>query len=119
MKKQDIIKLLESKTNRSAWNKGVNNYAIYLIDGAECETFDRETLKTVLLNGAQDWSAYSHGGCADVYDYDIAEALCSPSELKSRKGGEWQPSKRETWLDVQARALSQACARIYHMLPRI
>ena len=49
----------------------------------------------------------------------IAEALCSPSELKARRGGEWQPSKQSTWLDVQARALQQACSLILRTLKRI
>lgn len=43
---------------------------------------------------------------------DIAELLCSPSELKRKKYGERRPNSREEWLDVQARALAQAAACI-------
>lgn len=42
---------------------------------------------------------------------DIAERLCSPSELKrktSRNGGGLKPSQDETWLQAQGRALAQA-----------
>ena len=43
-----------------------------------------------------------------LYDEDIAENLCSPSELKKCKNGMLRPNKQEQWLDVQARALLQA-----------
>lgn len=64
--------------------------------------------RKALLNGADNWRQYSYGGCALIYDSDIAETLCSPSELKKVKGGDRQPNSRESWLDVQARALYQA-----------
>ena len=34
------------------------------------------------------------------------------AELKRKHGGAYEPNSRETWLDVQARALYQACNRI-------
>ena len=48
-----------------------------------------------------------------IYDSDIAERLCTPSELKKTRNGERKPNSREEWLDVQARALRQAFSRIY------
>lgn len=94
---------------KSAWAKGVDLYA------EELREFLAENnlpaTKENLLNGASDWREYSCGGCALIYDNDIAERLCTPSELERKKGGELQPNSRETWLDYQARALSQA-ARI-------
>lgn len=94
---------------KSAWRKGVELYA------EELREFLTENnlaaTKENLLNGASTWGDYSYGGSALIYDYDIAERLCSPSELKRKKGGELQPNSRETWLDVQTRALYQA-ARI-------
>lgn len=90
----------------SAWTKGVKIYAEELQ-----EFLDNENLpatKENLLNGASGWKEYSHGGSALIYDYEIAERLCSPSELKRTKGGDNNPNSRETWLDVQARALYQA-----------
>ena len=65
-------------------------------------------LQKELLNGADNWRQYSEGGCALIYDADIAERLCSPSELKRCKGGERQPNSRENWIECQARALGQA-----------
>tara|TARA_R110002051_G_C8383244_1_gene445499 strand:+ start:100 stop:456 length:357 start_codon:yes stop_codon:yes gene_type:complete len=111
MNKQIIIKALESSPARSAWTRGVKDLAIDLVDGLEDGA---PITREKMLNGAQDWSQYSYGGCGFIYDADIAEALCSPSELRSRNGGDWQPSKRETWLDVQARALGQACKLVLH-----
>lgn len=103
---------IENKVNDikpvSAWKRGVKEYALELIDAAEIE-LTLENAKEVLLNGAKDWSQYSYGGCAMIYDADIAERLCSPSELKRKKGGDLQPNPRESWLDVQTRALKQAC----------
>jgi len=65
-----------------------------------------------LLNGADNWTQYSEGGCALIYDGDIAERTCSPSALKRTRNGERNPNRNETWLDVQTRALNQACSRI-------
>lgn len=109
-----IIDELQGRKCRSAWDKGVNTYALELLEqGIPAEAFESwETLKKALLNGADNWSQYSYGGCALIYNGDIAERLCSPSEYRKRKGGEWMPNRYENWLDVQARALSQACRRI-------
>lgn len=74
---------------------------------------------TDLLNGADNWNQYSRGGCYLVYDADIAELLCTPSELKRTRNGERRPNGREEWLDVQARALHQAARRIINSARRV
>ena len=107
-----IKNAIETRKTRSAWDKGVTLYAIDLLanirdlNGSEVET--RKGLETDLLNGARNWSEYSYGGCALIYDGDIAARLCSPSEFRRTRGGEWRPNRRESWLGVQARALYQA-----------
>lgn len=107
-----IKNAIETRKTRSAWSKGVNDFALDLLEnirdlnGREVET--RKELETALLNGTRNWSEYSWGGCSLIYNGDIAERLCSPSELKRCRGGEWRPNRREEWLDVQARALYQA-----------
>ena len=95
---------------RSAWSKGVHAYAVELVESlADSDDLSNETLlRKALLNGAGDWQQYSEGGCALVYDADIAERLCSPSELKRCKGGERNPNSRENWIECQTRALTQA-----------
>lgn len=98
---------------KSAWKKGVYTYAYELAAEAAERTWIKppKTIEEALLNGATSWSEYSDGGSAFIYDADIAERLCSPSELKRSLDGKRNPNRRERWLDVQARALAQA-ARI-------
>ncbi len=118
MKTTDLASALRSlPAGRSAWSRAVHAYATELVESLDeaNEAFDlsNETLlRKALLNGAGDWQQYSEGGCALVYDADIAERLCSPSGLKRCKGGSRQPNASETWLDFQARALSQAYALV-------
>ena len=99
---------------RSAWSRAVHAYAVELVESLDADSdLSNETLlRKALLNGAGDWQQYSEGGCALVYDTDIAERLCSPSELKRVKGGERQPNARENWLECQARALGQAASLV-------
>lgn len=115
MKTQDIAKALQERKDRSAWNKGVTAYALEMIEEAQAAGYEEltpEDCKSALLNGASSWDAYSYGGCSLIYDPDIAERLCTPSELKRTKHGERRPNSREEWLDTQARALFQAYKRI-------
>ena len=108
--------IIEARKDRSAWDKGVNAYALELLDNladlAPNDLRDCAIIRAALLNGARDWQQYSHGGCALIYDCDIAERLCTPSELKRCRGGEWNLSSKENWLDVQARALRRAGFRV-------
>jgi hypothetical protein len=100
---------------KSAWSNGVDLYAHEL-----CERLVENRLEATkgnMLNGAADWREYSYGGCSLIYDADIAERLCTPSELKRKRGGELPPSGQETWLDCQARALRQACNRVLKNVP--
>lgn len=113
-------KSIDCISPRSAWGRGVKLYACELLGSlAECAEWarkngepspleSRETVRAALLNGAEDWSQYSWGGCSLIYNGDIAERLCSHSELKRKRGGELPPNTAEDWLDVQARALRRA-----------
>lgn len=113
-----IQKQLENQTARSAWGRGVLNFAVDLVgdaienNGAEFTPSSRADLEALLLNGAKTWSEYSRGGGALIYDGDIAGALCTASELKKTKNGQRRPNKNEERLDTQARALWQACQKI-------
>ena len=121
-----MAKELEARKDRSAWSKGVTVYALELVEqlaeAAEGGYIDAEDLtaprmlRKALLDGADDWSAYSWGGCSLIYNSDIAERLCCPSELKRTRNGERRPNSREKWLDTQARALSQAEARVQRVM---
>lgn len=111
--------LIENMKTRSAWERGVKEYALELLESMENRaTYEGhlpepgKECKEWMLNGARDWSQYSWGGSSLIYDGDIAERLCTPSELKKTRNGERRPNCREEWLDVQARALFQACNRV-------
>ena len=95
---------------RSAWSRGVHAYATELVESldADADLSNEGMLRKELLNGAASWQQYSEGGCALIYDADIAERLCSPSELKRFRHGERSPNARESWIDCQAGALWQA-----------
>lgn len=105
---------LTRHNDRSAWDKGVTMYALDMLSDMpdDAEMFGSPADKKTLLNGADNWTQYSDGGCALIYDGDIAERLCNPSELKKTRNGERNPNGHETWLDVQSRALFQASNRI-------
>lgn len=117
--KQALTAALSATPARSAWDKGVRTYALDLIDNLDRDTYtDYQDVIAALLNGATNWMQYSYGGCALIYDRDIAACLCTPSEYTRKRGGELAPNSRETWLDVQARALGHAQAMILRMIRR-
>lgn len=113
-----IIAELNTRKDRSAWDKGVTAYATELAESLgnwEKQPESIAELKEMMLNGASDWNAYSWGGSSLIYNQEIAERLCSPSELKrvtNKNGLRDYPNSRENWLDVQARALNQASRRV-------
>lgn len=94
----------------SKWTQGVELYAQELKEFLQEN--ELEATEQNMLNGAMNWTDYSFGGSSLIYDYDIAKRLATPSEIKSRtrKDGSFNQmaNARETWLDVQARALFQA-----------
>lgn len=115
----DIKETLETRKDRSAWDKGVTIYALELLEEyAERAAYEgRQAANTAefkewLKNGASDWDQYSWGGSSLIYNSDIAERLCCPSELKKTRNGEHRPNSHEEWLDTQARALRQAAGRL-------
>ena len=117
---------LEAQKDRSAWGRGVNAYALELVEELEeCAQYEGrdpqpgKECREWMLNGAADWSQYSWGGSSLIYDGDIAERLCTPSELKKTRHGERRPNSREEWLDTQARALYQACNRVSRIYRKV
>ena len=117
---KELRKAIEDEKTRSAWDNGKKAYALELLEEfPEDQEFCASPAdKKALLNGADDWNQYSRGGCSLIYDGDIAERLCTPSELKKTRNGERRPNSREEWLDTQARALYQAANMICRMARR-
>lgn len=121
MKKAEIFAAIEKSPARSAWAKGVRDYALGLIseveDGTDFESPNE--LRHALLKGAADWHQYSWGGCAYCYNSDICEALTPPSEQRRTYNGALPPNRHEDWLDVQARALYQAEMLIFETIEAV
>lgn len=110
---------IDAQKGRSAWDRGVTEYASEIIDGIEERAiYEGKTpgnVKELLswaLNGAMDWTQYSEGGCALIYNYQIAERLCTPSELRKVQNGMKAANPRENWIEVQTRALYHAWSRV-------
>ena len=128
-KQERVFEALEArqKAARSAWCRGVLDYAFEMADSEELVEAAFEgyklqdfKLETIFLNGASCWKEYSYSGNALCYDWDIAERLCTPSELArlTHKDGSLadRPNARETWLDCQARALYQAFLELLEVI---
>ena len=114
---------------RSAWEKGVLDYAMELFDefveGLRYEEIDLKKYVQVMnstgfdvriRNGASNWNCYSWSGSSLVYNEDIAKRLCTPSELRKTKNGMKNPNGSEDWIDVQGRALAQAATRLFWIM---
>ncbi|MGM9969466.1 MAG: hypothetical protein ACI35S_03615, partial [Anaeroplasma sp.] len=111
------ISLDRFEASRSAWNKAVSKYMYMIVNHLDDKSWDEflsnsneycvKNLQTFLLNGARDWYQYSWGGCALIYDVDIAQTLAPKSQWNKKK-----PNAHEQWLDAQARALHQAYLNI-------
>lgn len=114
-KLERMLSIIECHKPRSAWDKGVKQYALEMLDNLSGNWVDLEfafsnenTLYKTVLNGASSLMEYSEGGCALIYNRDIAERLCTPSELKKTDYGMKDPNKMESWIQCQTRALIQA-----------
>ncbi len=117
---QDYVNNLKIK-RPSKWSQAVKEDAVWLLGNfiewhGEDSAFSKDNVKE-LLNGADNWEQYSYGGSAYAYDSDIARHYCTESELKKiglidYGNGFYSnpnpPNSKESWLDVQARALYQA-----------
>lgn len=105
----EIVKQIERKKPRSAWDKGVYVYTGVILDRLDANTeITMDNCMDTLLCGACDWHKYSLLGFAYVANSWIAKTLCTKSELKRTQNGARRPNRTENWLDVQARALSKA-----------
>lgn len=105
----DIVSKISKIEPRSAWDKGVKCYALELLDEVKNQEFSGwYNLRSAMLNGATDWLHYSQGACSLVWDEDIAERLCTPSQLKACNGGRKYLRPGTDWIKIQSFALYQA-----------
>lgn len=117
MDKHSILEALDSRKDRSAWDRGVTAQAYEMVESVDVDDLpeSREELRVLLLNGANGWTGYSYDGCALIYNADIAERYMTPSELKRYEAPGHDASmafRGESLLDMQARACMQAFHRV-------
>lgn len=106
---------------RSAWDRGVKAYALDILanfeDWSRFNAAEGLALPTInertALNGAEDWKQYAYGGSGLVYNIDIAERLCTPSQVRKLIDTDVQ------WLDLEATALLQAWRLIARLVPLV
>lgn len=113
----DVKRLVEeaeklSRTERSCWSRGVaslvRDYAEDVLREHDGETATIKEFDQLWNCGAETLRDAVYGGCFDIWNYDIAKRLCTPSEFKRTKEGMREPNRRETWLDVEYRAICRA-----------
>lgn len=117
-----LFNSIKSSKARSAWRKGVKSYALELLEELHYINEEEQNdiianpnlLRRALLNGASDWLQYSEGGCSLIFNHQIAERLCTKSELRRNNNGDRNPNSKENWIQCQARALAQACSFILY-----
>ena len=95
---KNIEKAIRMHKKTSAWNAGVIRYALELVEDlqegvrhgyiSKDDLCNQRMIEKALLNGAPDWSSYSWGGCSLIYNQEIAERLCNPSELNITRNGQ-------------------------------
>lgn len=110
----------EQKHARGTYQRGVYEYAFELVDNIadnyittaeELEHLESITnLKERALNGAENWTQYSWGGCSLCYNYDILSRLFCKSIVKKYENADSVRSRH--LLDYQADALSKAFSKI-------
>lgn len=115
----ELRKLVEEIPNTSAWKRGIKKYTDELLDNLEEMAHiykrlpkDENELEEWLLKGARNWGDYSWRGYSLIYDSQIAERLCTPSEFRKKDGGRLAPSRHDNWFNEQAKALNYAYLRI-------
>lgn len=116
---KELRKLVEQFPTTSAYKRGVQKYVVELLDNLEemARIYkrlpkDENELESWLLKGARNWENYSYRGYSLKSSRQIAERLCTPSELKKKDGGRLAPSRHDNWFNEQAKALNYAYLRI-------
>lgn len=110
------------KMRKSAWSNGVKAYMHDFIDYDDVlfskliksQIFGFAGFEKILLNGANNWGHYSWGGCSLCYNYDILTRLCPASIIKKYENCSMVNGVE--LLDIQARALRQACKKLYNIM---
>lgn len=108
------------KLRKSAWNNGLKQYMRDFIDYDDIlfeklvKSHNFIEFQKILLNGADNWTHHSWSGCSLCYNSDILERLCPASIIKKYQNCSMVNGME--LLDIQARALKQACKHLYFIM---
>lgn len=101
-----------SRTERSYWSRGVasliRDYGENVLGEHDGEIISARDFYKLWNCGAETLKDAVYYGSFDIWNYDIAKRLCTPSDLKKSNEGMRNPNRCETWLDVEYRAVKQA-----------
>lgn len=108
-----LRQLQASESHPSKWTNGIFQMAESVLRKLPAHMeVDETNLSDRLLCGAENWEDYSRSGRPFSQDWEIAETLCTPAELRLCQYGRKSPGGGESWQDVQARALNLAHGKI-------
>lgn len=124
----DVNKLIAeaeklSKSERSCWGRGVasiiRDYAAEVLEEHDGEEVSNKEFFEIWNCGAETLKEAVYGGCFDIWNFDIAHRLCTPSELRKTNEGMKEPNARESWLDVELRAVYQAISKSFAIMKEV
>lgn len=111
-----------SRTERSYWRRGVasliRDYAEKVLSEHDGETVSNKELFKLWSCGSETLRDAVYVGSFDIWNYDIAKRLCTPSKFRKSNEGMRNPNKREIWLDVEYRAIYRAVCLTYNILAK-
>lgn len=112
-----------SRAERSYWSRGVasliRDYAEKVLSEHDGEIISARDFYKLWNCGADSLRDAVYGGSFDIWNYDIAKRLCTPSKLKKSNEGMRSPNKRENWLDVEIRAMYQAMYKSFAIMKAV
>ena len=111
------------KSERSCWSRGVasliRDYGEDVLGEHDGEIISARDFYKLWNCGAETLRDAVYGGSFDIWNYDIAKRLCTPSELKKSNEGMRRPNKSENWLDVEIRAMYQAMYKSFAIMKAV
>lgn len=122
MTRKEIEKVLNTLYRRRMpkYKRAILDYCYLLLsDFEDEEEFDKDYLEKKLLMGAENWHKYSYAGFAYSYNSQIAETICTPSELKRYDYGKKCPKKFSDWCAAQEYYLTLAYVTILKIVKNI
>lgn len=101
-----------SRTEHSYWSRGVasliRDYGEDALGEHDGEIISARDFYKLWNCGSDSLREAVYGGCFDIWNYDIAKRLCTPSDLKKSNEGMRRPNKYQDWIDVELIAVKQA-----------